>query len=212
MRRIFGDISVGPGAAALVGSGNAEFNVGTGVTVNAHNLLSSISGTTALNNAGTISGAFQSASGNVAVRNALDAVLNLTPSSASFFGGANDQFVNSGVTNASGTTTLGGLELFTDTATGSLDIGNGAGGDHLILGGGMANLAGSQIFMDIDLSMPFAPTRNDVITVMGNLSSSGGAFVLNNIGPAGAVVDFNDLVLINAVSIDPNAQFSVTGL
>jgi uncharacterized protein YhjY with autotransporter beta-barrel domain len=209
---IFGDVTVAPGAAdaAFVGSGDATFRIGNGVSVRADNVLNSVSGTTTLQNSGSIFGGFQSGPSDAQIRNLANGTINISPTST--FGGSSDLFLNSGTLNASGATTLGGLEIFTNDATGSIDIGNGAGGDHLSLGGDMANLAGSQIFMDIDLSHPFVSAQNDVVTVLGNLTSSGGVFRLNNIGPAGTIVDFNNLVLIDAGSVDPNARFSVTGL
>jgi uncharacterized protein YhjY with autotransporter beta-barrel domain len=210
--QVFGNISVSSGAAALVGSGNAEFNVADGVTINANNILSSLSGLTILNNSGDIAGAFQSGPGNVLVRNMLGGELTLDAASSSSFSGVNDRFLNAGVLTATEVTTLGGLELFTNTSTGSIDVSDGDGSDHLTFGGNMTSLTGSQILMDIDLSTATDAGQNDSITVLGNLTSTGGVFVLNNIGAPGVFADFNDLLLIDAGSVDPNAQFSVAGL
>jgi uncharacterized protein YhjY with autotransporter beta-barrel domain len=209
---------------AFVGVGNTTFNVAVDATVRATNILDSNSGNSVLNNAGSISGRFGSGAGSTLVNNQAGATIALsdlgTPnSSVSLFGGASDQFANAGrLVSVSGATSLGGLELgLTNAGTGVVDLVDGAGNDSLTVGGNMSNLANSQIRLDADLDdddIPALPAiRGDHVTVVGDLSSSGGVIVLNNIDvddSFGQVVDLEVMRQILAPGTpDSGAAFSV---
>jgi uncharacterized protein YhjY with autotransporter beta-barrel domain len=210
---IFGGIDVSGPDAALAGAGNATFNIGSLVEVKAASLLNSISGQTTLNNSGAINAQSLSAGGggNVVFNNQTSGIVTLGGLSLSSFSGASDSFNNSGALNVSGNVTLAGLENFTSQDSGSISLGNGAGGDRLTLGGNL-DLAASKIFMDVDLSKPFDDSRKDMIKIGGTLSGSGAVFNFTNIGVGNLPAFFEDLIIIDAEGVADKSTFEVSGL
>jgi uncharacterized protein YhjY with autotransporter beta-barrel domain len=204
---IAGDVTVTSSDAAFASTGNTTFNVASGAKVNAANILDAISGTVVLNNAGFVRGAFDSGPGNLSIVNSSSATMELNGSSQ--FGGALDQLSNTGLFRVIGSPSLNGLETFTNASGGSIDMTASGGADSLLLGGAMANLSGSQIIMNADLDDTNGGTNGDLITVVGNLSSSGGVLVLANIDGNNSFGQVTELGLIQANSIDPGASFSV---
>ncbi len=209
---VLGFVNVQGSDAAFVGAGNATFNIRSGALVVAAKILDAQSGQTTLNNAGTLDGgAFSSAGNGAVINNLLGGVINVNDGNLSGFSGLNDAFNNSGVLNASGNVNFAGLENFTSQNSGSISLGNGAGGDRLILGGNL-DLAASNISMDVDLSDPFNGGRNDMIQIGGVLSGSGAVFNLNNIGASGLPAFFEDLTIIDAAGVAAGSSFEVSGL
>jgi uncharacterized protein YhjY with autotransporter beta-barrel domain len=213
---VLGNVSVSGADAAFVGGGNATFNIGNGVTVKAAGLLNSVSGQTTLKNAGTVEAQSLSSGGggSVVVDNLTSGIVNLGGISLSNFAGANDAFNNSGILNAAGTVTLAGLENFSNLSTGIISLGNGVGGDKLLLGGNL-NLGASQVFMDVDLSQSQNAAVNDIIILDGThgvLSGNGAVLHLNDTSKSVPNIGFVGPTLIRGASIDPGSTFVITGL
>ena len=208
-----GGVTVRGADAAFVGGGNAEFNLGANAVINAASLLNSVDGQTVMNNAGTLNVQSLSAggAGNVVLNNLTSGIITLGGVSLSNFNGLQDAFNNSGALNVSGNVTMAGLEKFTSQKLSSISLGNGAGGDRLILGGDL-DLAASQIFMDVDLSDPVSNDRRDLIIIGGVLSGSGAKFNFNNIGANGLPAFFEDLTIIDAKDVVDGSSFEVSGL
>jgi uncharacterized protein YhjY with autotransporter beta-barrel domain len=220
--KIGGNINVLNGPA-LVSTGNAKFEVASGVTIISQNgddslsILESKSGTAELSNSGTITGVFNSGPGSVLINNLSDGTFNL--GAISVFGDGTDSLLNSGVIIARSGAVLQGLDGLTNAVGGTIDMLDGDVDDTLVISGDMTLDAGSVISMNVDLSAdPLNPPANGVadrIEVGNKLKINGGSFVLTNLGKPETILG-KDLVLISAASSEASlatpVALSVSGL